>query len=126
MDFRLLSSRVRTSGDGVAGDTAITECDERVAQWCGEPARLARVQKHERELGMFFCVCAMRFPACGSAWKMDSGSPENSGSEQFQFFWLRLPLSSDSQNARPIRGSYKGQQCCQASTPSLPHVLVDE
>ena len=26
-----------------------------------------------------FCVCAMRFPACGSAWKMDSGSPENSG-----------------------------------------------
>ena len=37
----------------VAGDTAITECDERVAQWCGEPARLAPVQKHERELGMF-------------------------------------------------------------------------
>ncbi len=27
-----------------------------------------------------FCVCTMRFPACGSAWKMDSGNPENNGS----------------------------------------------
>ena len=44
----------RTSGDGsVAGDAVKTECDERVAQRCGEPARLAPVQKHERELGMF-------------------------------------------------------------------------
>jgi hypothetical protein len=24
-----------------------------VAQWCGEPARLAPVQQHERERGMF-------------------------------------------------------------------------
>src|SRR5271165_7672176 len=23
--------------------------------------------------GACFCVCTMRFPACGSAWKMDSG-----------------------------------------------------
>ena len=69
----------------VAGDTVNTECDEHVAQRCGEPARLAPVQKHERERACF-CVCTMRFSVCGSAWKMDSGSPENSGSEQFQFF----------------------------------------
>src|SRR5271165_329583 len=48
------SSRVRTSGDGsFAGDAVKTECDERVAQRCGESARLAPVQKHERERGMF-------------------------------------------------------------------------
>ena len=37
----------------VAGDAVKTECDERVAQRCGEPARLAPVQKHERERDMF-------------------------------------------------------------------------
>src|SRR5271165_2146034 len=37
----------------VAGETVKTEFDERVAHRCGEPARLAPVQKHERERGMF-------------------------------------------------------------------------
>src|SRR6202045_5351110 len=37
----------------VASDAVKTECDERMAQRCGEPARLAPVQKHERERGMF-------------------------------------------------------------------------
>jgi hypothetical protein len=37
----------------VAGDAVKTECDDRVAQRCGEPARLAPVQKHQREQGMF-------------------------------------------------------------------------
>ena len=56
MDFRLLSSsRVRTSGDGSSPvrQAVKTECDERVTQRCGEPGRLAPVQKHERERGMF-------------------------------------------------------------------------
>jgi hypothetical protein len=38
----------------VAGDAVKTECDERVAQRCGEPARLAPVQKRER--GMFLLL----------------------------------------------------------------------
>jgi hypothetical protein len=37
----------------VVGDAVKTECDERVAQRCGELDRLAPVQKHERERGMF-------------------------------------------------------------------------
>jgi hypothetical protein len=37
----------------VAGEAVKTEFDESVAQRCGEPARLAPVQKHERERGMF-------------------------------------------------------------------------
>src|SRR5271166_2563961 len=37
----------------VAGNAVKTECDERVTQRCKEPARLAPVQKHERERGMF-------------------------------------------------------------------------
>ena len=49
----LSSSRFRTSVDSVAGDAVKRACDERVAQRCGEPARLAPVQKHERERDMF-------------------------------------------------------------------------
>jgi len=37
----------------VFGDAVKTECDERAAQRCGEPARLAPVQQHERERGIF-------------------------------------------------------------------------
>jgi hypothetical protein len=40
----------------VAGDAVKTECDERVAQRCGEPARQAPVQKHEPERGMFLLL----------------------------------------------------------------------
>jgi hypothetical protein len=36
-----------------AGEAVKTGCDESVAQRCGEPARLAPVQKHERERGVF-------------------------------------------------------------------------
>jgi hypothetical protein len=32
-----------------------------------------------KDLRRSFCVCTMRFSASGSAWKMDSGSPENRG-----------------------------------------------
>jgi hypothetical protein len=37
----------------VAGDAEKTECDERVAQRCGESPRLTPFQKHEGERGMF-------------------------------------------------------------------------
>jgi hypothetical protein len=55
MDFRLLSSTPRQDLWRwlVVGDAVKTQCDERVAQRCGERARLAPVQKHERERGMF-------------------------------------------------------------------------
>ena len=36
----------------VARDAVKTECDERVTQRCGEPARLAPVQQHQRQGGM--------------------------------------------------------------------------
>ena len=53
MDFRLLFEFPRQDVWRwlVAGDAVKTECDERAAQRCGEPARLAPVGKHERERG---------------------------------------------------------------------------
>src|ERR1700675_4919996 len=71
----------------VADDAEKTECDERVAQRCGESPRLTPFQKHEGERACLR-VCTMRFPACGSVWKMYSGSPENSG---FRTRSIRFP-----------------------------------
>ena len=47
MNFRLLSSSPRQDVWRwlVSGDAAKTECEERVAQRCGEPARSTPVQK---------------------------------------------------------------------------------
>jgi hypothetical protein len=63
----------------IASGAVKIECDESVPQpGAGERPRLAPVQGTS-VAGALFCVCIMRFPACGSTWKMDSGSLENSG-----------------------------------------------
>jgi hypothetical protein len=55
-----------------AGSSPVTQQRQSaMSVWRGgaeKPARLAPVQKHERERACF-CVCTMRFPACGSAWR---------------------------------------------------------
>jgi hypothetical protein len=51
----------------------------------GAESRPAWLQSRSTSVsGACFCVCTMRFPACGSAWKMDSGSPETADPERLE------------------------------------------